>query len=74
MVVRVKESRNTTPLAQKILKELGLKEINNVSFVRGDSPTLDKLLLVRNYVDYGPPTKQILDEIIRKRGLAIIQL
>lgn len=68
MIVRVKESRNTTPQAQKILKELGLKEVNNVSFVRADSQTLDKLLLIRNYVAYGQPTKALLDEIIRKRG------
>jgi len=68
MIIRVKESRNTTPQAQKILKELGLKEINNVSFVRADSATLDKLLLIRNYVAYGQPTKALLDEIIRKRG------
>jgi hypothetical protein len=50
------------------LKELGLKEINNVSFVRADGSTLDKILLIRNYVAYGQPTKVILDEIIRKRG------
>jgi len=35
------------------LKELGLKEVNNVSFVRADSNTLDKLLLVKNYIAYG---------------------
>lgn len=68
MLIRVKESRNSTPQAQKILKELGLKEINNVSFVRADPPTLDKLLLVKNYIAYGQPTKTILDEVIRKRG------
>ena len=53
MIVRVKESRNSTPQAQKILKELGLKEVNNVSFVRADPATLDKILLIRNYVAYG---------------------
>ena len=50
------------------MKELGLKEINNVSFVRADGATLDKILLIRNYIAYGQPTKVILDEIIRKRG------
>jgi large subunit ribosomal protein L7e len=68
MAVRVKESRNSTPQAQKILKELGLKEINNVSFVRGDAATMEKLLLVQNYIAYGTPTKKILDDVIRKRG------
>lgn len=50
------------------MKELGLKEVNNVAFLRADSTTLDKLLLIRNYVAYGQPTKNILDEVIRKRG------
>ena len=50
------------------MKELGLKEVNNVSFVRADAATLDKILLIRNYIAYGFPTKSILDDIIRKRG------
>jgi len=29
---------------------------------------IKKLLLVSNYIGYGQPTKQILDETIRKRG------
>lgn len=50
------------------MKELGLKEINNVSFVRADSATLDKILLIRNYVAYGSPSKNMVEDIIRKRG------
>lgn len=46
LVVRIKESRNATPQAQKILKELGLKEINNCAFLRACSQTLEKLLLI----------------------------
>lgn len=68
LVVRIKESRNATPQAQKILKELGLKEINNCAFVRSCPATLQKLMLVQNYVAWGAPTKKILEEIIRKRG------
>ena len=50
------------------MKELGLKEINNCAFLRAGSQTLDKLLLIQNYVGWGAPTKKIVDEIIRKRG------
>ena len=40
LIVRIKESRGATPQAQKILKELGLKEVNNCSFVRASAETL----------------------------------
>ena len=53
LVVRIKESRNATPQAQKILKELGLKEINNCAFVRASPDALEKLLLIKNYVGWG---------------------
>lgn len=68
LLVRIKESRNATPQAQKILKELGLKEINNCAFVKATPDALTKLLLVKNYIGWGAPTKKIVDEIIRKRG------
>ena len=68
LVVRIKESRATTPQAQKILKELGLKEINNCSFVKANSDNLQKLLIIRDYVAWGQPTKRVVDDIIRKRG------
>lgn len=50
------------------MKELGLKEVNNCSFVRASGDTLKQLLLVQNYVAWGSPSKKILDEVIRKRG------
>lgn len=57
MVVRIKESRNTSPQAQKILNELGLKEVNNCAFVMATTDNIKKLLLVSDYVGYGQPTK-----------------
>lgn len=68
LLVRIKESRNATPQAQKILKELGLKEINNCAFVKATPDALQKLLLVKNYIGWGAPSKKTLEEIIRKRG------
>ncbi len=52
-VVRIKESRNTSPQAQKILNELGLKEINNCAFVMSTVDNIKKLLLIADYVGYG---------------------
>ena len=40
MAVRVKKSSNTTPQAQKILNELGLKQINNCALFIGSNENL----------------------------------
>jgi len=58
----------TTPQAQKILSEIGLRSINNGVFVRTDKPTLEKLVKVHDYVAYGYPTKKLVNDLIRKRG------
>jgi large subunit ribosomal protein L7e len=68
LVVRIKESRTTSPQAQKILNELGLKEINTCAFLMSTIDNLKKLLLISDYVGYGIPTKKVLDDVIRKRG------
>ena len=53
LVVRIKESRNTSPQAQKILNELGLKEINNCAFVMSTNENIKKILLIIDYFGYG---------------------
>lgn len=68
MVVRIKESRNTSMQAQKILREFGLKEINNLSFLMATDEVIKQLLIISDYVAYGAPTKKLLNDIIRKRG------
>lgn len=67
-VIRVKESRNTPPQVQKILNEMGLKEVNNCAFVKATDDNMKKVMLICDYVGYGQPTKPLVDEIIRKRG------
>lgn len=67
-VIRVKESRNTPPQVQKILNEMGLKEVNNCAFVKASDSNMKKLMLICDYVGYGQPLKTLVDEIIRKRG------
>lgn len=68
LAVRVKPSRSSAPQAQKILSELGLKQVNNCSLFIASNENLQKLLIVSNYVAYGAPTKKIVDDLIRKRG------
>lgn len=68
LAIRVKPSRSSAPQAQKILSELGLKQINNCSLFIASNDNLQKLLTVANYVAYGSPTKKMVDDLIRKRG------
>jgi len=67
-VVRIKESRNASPQAQKILNEMGLKEINNCAFIMSTLDNIKKLLLISDYCSYGRPEKKLIDEVLRKRG------
>lgn len=69
LVVRIKgKNMGTTPQAQKILSELGLRAINNCVFVRGDKENMKKVLTVQDYISYGYPTKKMVNDLIRKRG------
>jgi len=69
LVTRIK-GRNmaTTPQAQKILSDLGLRTINNAVFVRADKNHLKKLVQITEYVAYGYPSKKTVNDLIRKRG------
>jgi len=58
----------TTPQAQKILSEMGLRAINNCVFVRADADNLKKILTCHEYISYGYPTKKMVNDLIRKRG------
>merc|ERR1712166_488916 len=56
------------PQVQKILNEMGLKEVNNCAFVKATDDNMKKVMLICDYVGYGQPTKPLVDEVIRKRG------
>jgi large subunit ribosomal protein L7e len=68
LAVRIKQSTNTTPQAQKILVELGLKQINNCALFMASADNVEKMLTISNYVAYGTPTKKTVEELLRKRG------
>ena len=46
----------------------GLKEVNNVAFLHSTPEVIKGLLLIQNYVGFGYPTKQLVAELVRKRG------
>jgi hypothetical protein len=52
LVMRINESRNTSPQAQKILNEIRLREINSYAFVLSKITNLNKFLLISDLVVY----------------------
>lgn len=67
-MLRRYRSSNVTPQAQKILIQFGLKEINNAVFIHSTPANIKSLIQVQNYVAFGYPTKQVVIDLIRKRG------
>ncbi|TNV72204.1 hypothetical protein FGO68_gene9837 [Halteria grandinella] len=68
LAIRIKESSNATPQAQKILIQFGLKEVNNAVFIHSTPDNIKALILIQNYIAFGYPTKQLVNDLIRKRG------
>uniref|UniRef100_A0A7S3CJW3 Large ribosomal subunit protein uL30-like ferredoxin-like fold domain-containing protein n=1 Tax=Strombidium rassoulzadegani TaxID=1082188 RepID=A0A7S3CJW3_9SPIT len=69
LAIRIKgKNEAMTPQAQKILSELGLRQINNAVFLRAEADTVEKLTIVNEYLTYGYPSKKIVNELVRKRG------
>ena len=63
----------TTPQAEKVLRDLGLRQINNAVFLRADQATIQKLLTVQRFLAYGYPTKTAVNELVRKRGFLRVE-
>lgn len=69
LVVRIKGYNTaTSPQAQKILSDMGLRQINNAVFLHTTQANLTKITLVKEYIAFGYPTKKIVNDLIRKRG------
>ena len=70
LAIRIKgfKKDGTTPQAQKILSEMGLRQINNAVFLRANPETLRKIAMTQDYITYGYPTKKVVNELVRKRG------
>lgn len=50
------------------MRQFGLKEVNNVVFLKSDPETVKSLNQIKNYLAYGYPTKALVNDLIRKRG------
>ncbi len=50
------------------MSELGIRKINNAVFVRADDDVMKKLIICKEYITYGYPTKKMVNELVRKRG------
>lgn len=69
LAIRIKGNNSaTTPQAQKILSELGLREINNAVFLHTDVKTMTKLMIIKDYISFGYPSKKLVNDLVRKRG------
>jgi large subunit ribosomal protein L7e len=68
LAIRIKESNNVAPQAQKILNQFGLKEINNAVFLHSTPDNIKALLLIQNYITFGYPSRQLVNDLIRRRG------
>lgn len=55
LAVRIKGSTEgaVTPQAEKILKEMGLRNINNAVFCKANAETMERLIIIQRYIAYG---------------------
>ena len=47
---------------------MGLRKINNAVFIRADEAVMKQIVLVKEYITFGYPTKKMVNELVRKRG------
>ena len=46
----------------------GLKQVNNAVFLHSTPDTIKALIQTQNYLCFGYPTKQVVNDLVRKRG------
>ncbi|CAD8106307.1 unnamed protein product [Paramecium sonneborni] len=68
LVVRIRGVKDISDRQQKLLKELRLSKVNTAVFLKTTVEIWKKLKLVENYITYGLPTRQIINDLIVKRG------
>ena len=70
LVIRFRGVRPITTQIAKALKELRLGEILTGVFLKADKATYEKLKIVEPYILYGTPSKELVEELVYKRGHA----
>jgi large subunit ribosomal protein L7e len=67
-IVRTKGINRINPTVKKILQLFRLRQLNNGVFIRINKATLSMLKRVEPYVTFGYPSRQVISELIYKRG------
>lgn len=68
LVVRTKGLNKVPPKEKKILQLFRLRQLHNAVFIRNNKATLTMLRRIEPYVTYGYPTRNIIKQMIYKRG------
>ena len=50
------------------MRDFGLLQVNNAVFLRSDPDIVKSLIQIQNYIAFGYPTKQLVTELMKKRG------
>jgi len=67
-IIRIREPNGMPKNVKKILNNMKLKSINEGTFRRYDEATKKKLHLIEPWVTYGIPSKNMINDLIRRRG------
>ncbi|GFH51501.1 hypothetical protein CTEN210_07977 [Chaetoceros tenuissimus] len=67
-VVRIREPNGMPAKVKKILNGMRLRSVNEGKFLRYDETAKKQLHLIEPWVTYGVPSKNIVNDLIRRRG------
>ncbi|KAM3135956.1 hypothetical protein pb186bvf_011946 [Paramecium bursaria] len=73
LVVRIRGVLDISDKQKQILRSLRLHKVNFGVFVKSTLANLRKLKLVENYITYGLPSRQLISQLILKRGHTIVE-
>ena len=66
--MRIKGIHNIDPKCRKILKLFRLRQINNATFVRLNSATINMIRKVEPFITWGYPSRKTISDLVYKRG------
>eukprot|EP01017_Pseudomicrothorax_dubius_P030739 TRINITY_DN3859_c0_g1_i1.p1 TRINITY_DN3859_c0_g1~~TRINITY_DN3859_c0_g1_i1.p1 ORF type:complete len:269 (-),score=99.27 TRINITY_DN3859_c0_g1_i1:124-930(-) len=68
LVIRIRGISNLSPTVRKILQLLRLRQLHNATLIRVNKATINMLRRVEPFVAYGFPSRQLISDLIYKRG------
>jgi len=72
-VVRIREPNGMPKSVKRVLNTLKLKRVNEGVFCRYDSTSKKMLHLVEPWITYGVPSKQMVSDLIHRRGYGKVE-